>query len=95
MQAETGIGGNVGTSTNLIRVGQKLGVLGCEEPKPGRPNTLRWWHVLRPGTYGTPDLITKMTYGRALCGRVVVSNGYAADWRPAEGSMCPACNEQL
>jgi hypothetical protein len=81
--------------TKLIRQGGKLGVLGCEEPTPAHPYAARWWHVVVPGTYAAPDLITKMTHGRALCGRTVVSNGYAADWRPPEGSLCPACSERL
>ena len=97
-RAEDGFGALAGLTTTLpharnltklIRQGGRLGVLGCVESDP------RWWHVLRPGTYGVPDLSTRMTHGRALCGRIVVSNGYAADWRPPEGSLCPACNERL
>lgn len=102
---EAGIGsGLAGTSattagarqtTKLIRQGFKLAVLGCEEPSPERPNTLRWWHIVRPGSYNVPALGERLTYGRSLCRKTVVSNGYAADWRPPEGQLCPACNEQL
>jgi hypothetical protein len=104
MNGEDGFGNAAGTPlttpgarnlSQLIRQGGKLGVLGVEEPSPSKPNAARWWHVLRPGSWAAPDAITKMTYGRAVCGRIVVSNGYAADWRPPEGSICPACNERL
>jgi hypothetical protein len=36
-----------------------------------------------------------LVYGKALCGQTVVTNGYAADWRPPQGTLCPACAEQL
>jgi hypothetical protein len=85
--------------TNLIRVGGRLAVLGVEEGA----RAAGWWHVLRPGSYdapqglaGSPDQEGRnLTHGRALCGRVVVSNGYAADWRPPRGQLCPACAEQI
>jgi len=85
--------------TNLIRVGGRLAALGVED---GR-RAMGWWHVLRPGTFSAPrgnswgpdQEGANLTYGRALCGRVVVSNGYAADWRPPAGTLCPACAEQL
>lgn len=85
--------------TNLIRVGGRLAALGVED---GR-RAMGWWHVLRPGTFNAPQGNSwgpdqdgaNLTYGRALCGRVVVSNGYAADWRPPAGTLCPACAEQL
>jgi hypothetical protein len=85
--------------TNLIRVGGCLAVLGVED---GR-KAMGWWHVLRPGSFDTPQGLSgqpdqegrDLTYGKALCGRTVVSNGYAADWRPALGQLCPACAEQI
>lgn len=85
--------------TNLIRVGGRLAVLGVED---GR-RAMGWWHVLRPGSFDAPQGNswgpdqegTNLVYGRALCGRLVVSNGYAADWRPPAGTLCPACREQL
>jgi hypothetical protein len=85
--------------TNLIRVGGKLAVLGVED----NARAMGWWHVCRPGTWSPPQGITQagnaeggdLTYAKALCGRVVVSNGYAVDWRPPAGVLCPACAEQL
>lgn len=92
--------------TNLIRVGGKLAVLGVEDGQ----RAMGWWHVLRPGTFGSPlgnswepdQDGTNLTYGSALCTdpatgrpRRVVSNGYPADWRPPVGTLCPACAEQL
>lgn len=85
--------------TNLIRVGGKLAVLGVEADR----RAMGWWHVLRPGTYSAPQGNSwgpdqegnNLTYGKSLCGRTVVSNGYEADWRPPPGTLCPACAEQL
>lgn len=85
--------------TNLIRVGGRLAVLGVED---GR-KAMGWWHVCRPGTWDPPQGNSwgpdqegaNLVYARALCGRTVVSNGYAADWRPPTGTLCPACREQL
>jgi hypothetical protein len=85
--------------TNLIRVGGRLAVLGVEDGA----RAMGWWHVVRPGSFDAPQGLsgqpgqdgTDLTYGRALCGRIVVSNGYAADWRPPQGQLCPACAEQL
>jgi hypothetical protein len=85
--------------TQLIRVGGKLAVLGVEDGL----RAMGWWHVCRPGTWNTPQglsgesdqLGADLTYATAMCGRPVVSNGYAADWRPPEGLLCPACREQL
>ncbi len=85
--------------TNLIRVGGKLAVLGVEE---GR-RAMGWWHVCRPGTWtaaqglaGYPDQQgNDLVHAKALCGRTVVSNGYAADWRPPKGTLCPACAELI
>jgi hypothetical protein len=85
--------------TDLIRVGGKLAVLGVED---GR-RAMGWWHVCKPGSWTAPQALalhggaegTDLTYARALCGRRVVSNGYAADWRPPAGTLCPACAEQI
>ena len=85
--------------TNLIRVGGKLAALGVED---GR-RSMGWWHVVRPGSHGAPrgnswgpdQEGANLVYGRAVCGRMVVTNGYAADWRPPAGTLCPACAEQL
>ena len=86
--------------TNLIRVGGKLAVLGVED-KPGA--AMSWWHICRPGTWNPPQGNSggsdqegaDLTYAKALCGRRVVSNGYAADHRPPPGVLCPACAEQI
>ena len=85
--------------TNLIRVGGKLAVLGVEDG----PRSMTWWHICRPGTWSAPQGLSgqadqqgaDLTYARALCGRRVVCNGYAADHRPPDGVLCPACREQL
>lgn len=85
--------------TNLIRVGGRLAVLGVEEGA----KAMGWWHVVRPGTFAIPQGLSgqagqegsDLTHGTAMCGRVVVSNGYAADWRPPKGQLCPACAEQI
>ena len=85
--------------TQLIRVGGRLAVLGVEDGA----RAMGWWHVVRPGSFGAPQGLSgqpdqdgaDLTYGRALCGRTVVSNGYAADWRPPQGQLCAACSEQL
>lgn len=85
--------------TNLIRVGGKLAVLGVEDGA----RAMGWWHVCRPGTWGPPQGNSwgpdqegaNLVWAKALCGKTVVSNGYAADWRPPAGVLCPACAEQL
>jgi hypothetical protein len=73
----------------LIKVGQKLAVLGVDIVDSTGP-----WHITRPGTFNTPllDDLGK-TVGKALCGRRVLTNGYAADFVP--GDLCPGCREQL
>jgi hypothetical protein len=86
---------DVAPVTKLIRQGGRLAVLGCLEPTPEHPNAYRWWHVVQPGSYTIPQVGDKVTYGTSLCGRFVVTNGYAADWRPAEGQLCPKCSERL
>jgi hypothetical protein len=97
-RAETAASHAAGQLTNLIRVGGKLAVLGVEDNR----RAMGWWHVCRPGTWDAPQGLSgtqcqgdDLAYARALCGRVVVSNGYAADWRPAPGVLCPACAEQI
>lgn len=85
--------------TQLIRVGGKLAVLGVEDG----PRAMGYWHVARPGTWSAPQGNSgagnqegnDLTYAKAMCGRRIVSNGYAADWRPPVGQLCPACAEQL
>ena len=84
--------------TKLLRVGGKLAVLGVED---GR-RAMGWWHVAQPGTFGAPQGLSgtecqgaDLVYGKALCGRTIVTNGYAADWRPPDGVLCPGCREQL
>lgn len=85
--------------TKLLRVGGKLAVLGVEDG----PRAMGWWHVCRPGTWNAPQGLSgrtdqqgdDLTYAKALCGRTVVSNGYAADWCPPDGQLCPRCREQL
>lgn len=85
--------------TNLIRVGGKLAVLGVEDGA----RAMGYWHVCRPGTWSQPQGNSgagdqegdDLTYARALCGRRVVCNGYAADWRPPAGLLCPGCTEQI
>lgn len=86
--------------TNLIRVGGKLAVLGVED-RPGA--AMGRWHVCQPGTWSVPQGNSggsdqegrDLTYAKALCGRRVVSNGYAADLRPPVGVLCPACAERI
>jgi hypothetical protein len=84
--------------TQLIKVGGRLAVLGVEDG----PRAMGRWHVARPGSWappagssGTEPDGAGLTYAKALCGRYVVTNGYAADWRPPDGLLCPACREQL
>ena len=86
--------------TQLIRVGGRLAVLGVED---GR-KAMGWWHVMQPGSHGTPQVDPgapdqegrNLVYGKSLCGKTnVVSNGYAADWRPPKGQLCPACAERV
>lgn len=86
--------------TNLLRVGGKLAVLGVED-RPGA--AMGRWHVARPGTYSMPQGNSggldqqgaDLTYAKALCDRRIVTNGYAADFAPPRGALCPACREQI
>jgi hypothetical protein len=74
----------------LIQLGFKLAVLGVDPQAPHG-----WWHILRPGSFNTPCLGENLTYGRSVCGMNVISNGYASDFTPPDGSFCPACREQI
>lgn len=77
----------------LLREGLKLAVLGVDDSFGG---DRRWWHVVKPGSYSTPQLAgsENLAHGTALCGRVVATNGYPSDFRPPIGSLCPACKER-
>ena len=80
-------------ATKLLREGRKLAVLGCA------PGDLDKWHIVRPGSYSIPQLSGEagtpgLTVARSLCGLYVYSNAYPPDWRPPEGSLCPACAER-
>lgn len=86
--------------TNLIRVGGKLAALGVEDGL----RAMGWWHVMRPGTFGAPQGEPgaadqegrNLVYGKSLCGKTnVVTHGYAENWRPPKGMLCPACSERL
>ncbi len=84
--------------TKLLRVGGRLAVLGVEDGL----RAMGAWHVARPGTWSAPQGLSgtacegdDLTRAKALCGRVIVTNGYAADWRPPDGLLCPGCREQL
>jgi hypothetical protein len=73
----------------LATVGFKLAVLGVDEPPTA------WWHILRPGSFNVPQVGDKgVSHGRSLCGRIVLTNGYASDFTP-DTDLCPACREQL
>jgi hypothetical protein len=75
----------------LITVGRKLAVLGVDIDNP-----LGAWHIVQPGSYTVPQVgDAGKTIGRSLCNMHVVTNGYAADFKPAVGSMCPKCGERL
>ena len=86
--------------SNLIRVGGRLAVLGVED----NARAMGWWHVMQPGSFGAPQGNSwgpdaegaNLVYGKSLCGKInIVSNGYAADWRPPKGKLCPACAERI
>lgn len=82
--------------TKLMMVGRKMAVLGVETPDKDptiRPNRMEWWHIVKPGSYSLPQVGDKLTYGTALCGKYVATNGYASDFTPPEGSICPRCFE--
>jgi hypothetical protein len=74
----------------LITVGRKLAVLGVDNDDPTGP-----WHILKPGTFGAPLIGDTQTVGTALCGRWVITNGYAADFAPSHQDLCGACSERL
>jgi hypothetical protein len=84
--------------TKLIRVGHRLAVLGVEDG----PAAMGWWHVAVPGTWNTPQGLSgtacegdDLAYATSLCRRRIATNGYAADWRPPDGVLCPSCREQI
>jgi len=85
-----------GRLTNLIRVGGRVAVLGVDPRRAGG-----WWHVANPGSWDaptdnsgglTPD---GLVFATAMCKTRIVTNGYAADWRPPVGQLCPACAERV
>ena len=80
-------------SQQLAKVGGKLAVLGVEIYNPNSS----LWHIARPGTWDAPQGsgMDMIAYARALCGRTIATNGYAADWRPADDVLCPVCRGQL
>lgn len=85
--------------TKLIRVGGKLAVLGVEDSPHAAMDK---WHICRPGTWNAPQGLSgtqcegdDLVHAKALCGRVVVTNSYAADFHPPDGALCPGCFEQL
>lgn len=80
--------------TTLIRVGGKLATLGVLHGAV-TANQSKWWHIARPGTIGHPDPLTRMTFATSLCRRNIVTNGYASDFTPPAGVLCPGCREQV
>lgn len=74
----------------LLRVGRRLAVLGVDIDRPTGP-----WHIVKPGSF-TPALGADhgKTIGTSLCGRYAITNGYAADFTPPDGALCPACSER-
>lgn len=85
------------TKTKLLRVGGRLAVLGIANLH-NEPD-LRFWHVMQPGTWNAPQIggahNAGIVIGKTLCGRRAQTNGYAADFQPADGALCPACQERM
>jgi hypothetical protein len=83
----------------LIRYGGRLAVLGVEDG----PLAMGWWHVAAPGSWDPvqDNSGTGLTFARSICfdehgrHRRIAVNGYAADFRPPDGALCPACRERL
>lgn len=75
----------------LAKVGGKLAVLGV------KMDGSKWWHIARPGTWDAPQGsgMAMIAYATSLCGQTIATNGYAADFRPAENVLCPACRGHL
>lgn len=85
-------------TTKLLRVGRRLAVLGVACDRGGQVRDTKRWHIMNPGTWNVPQLggagNAGLTVGRTLCGKDAYSNGYAADHRPPDGALCPACSER-
>lgn len=78
-----------------LRYGMRLAILGVLDGATTNEE-MRWWHVVRPGSYSMPGLTDQgLTWGKSVCGRIIITNGYAADFAPPNGSLCPACAEQM
>ena len=92
--------------TQLRKVGRKLAVYGWIDQSGIRPEwsdarksrELARAHIVNPGTYNVPQVPNHglsgdsgLSYGRALCGIRVATNGYCNDFTPPELSLCPVC----
>ncbi len=71
----------------------RLAVLGVEDAFGANR---KFWHIVKPGSYTVPQVggAENLAHGTALCGRWVATNGYSSDFRPPDGSLCPACRER-
>lgn len=78
-------------STKLLRTNGRIAVLGV------LATDARRWHICRPGI-SLPILDIGggdgLRVGRSLCGQEIMTNGYAADFKPPDGALCPACAER-
>lgn len=85
-----------GAGDKLLSVGGRLAVLGVANLN-GEPDLSRW-HVMAPGTWSAPQIggahNAGIVVGRTICGRRAHTNGYAADFKPPDGALCPACAER-
>ena len=81
-------------TTKLLREGRKLAVLGCRVD-----GSKKWWHIAKAGR-NVPQICSSADHGSnlvistSLCNKTIYTNGYAADFRPPEGALCPACAER-
>lgn len=86
-----------GSGQKLLSVGGRLAVLGVANLN-GEPD-LSQWHVMSPGSWTAPQIggahNAGIVVGRTMCGRHAHTNGYSADFRPPDGSVCAACRERL
>ena len=75
----------------LLRQGLKLEVLGLAEH-----GDKRFWHVARAGSVGSVDYTyaSPQAGATSLCGIFIITNGYAADFAPPDGALCPRCAER-